>query len=60
MASNILLLASNYFLLTSQGLVGAGMNCRPLKGALRNPIACHMRKSGTSDAEVKILFRLKC
>ena len=54
------MLASNYFLLTSQGLVGAGMNCRPLKGALRNPIACHMRKSGTSDAEVKILFRLKC
>ena len=30
MASNILLLASKKFVLTSQGLVGAGMNCRAL------------------------------
>ena len=31
MASNILLLASKKCFLTSQGLVGAGMNCRALK-----------------------------
>ena len=30
MASNILLLASKIVFLTSQGLVGAGMNCRAL------------------------------
>ena len=38
MASNILLLASKHFFLTSQlqGLVGAGMNCRAL---------IHMNKS---------------
>jgi hypothetical protein len=30
MASNILLLASKFVFLTSQGLVGAGMNCRAL------------------------------
>jgi hypothetical protein len=30
MASNILLLASKKIVLTSQGLVGAGMNCRAL------------------------------
>ena len=30
MASNILLLASKFCFLTSQGLVGAGMNCRAL------------------------------
>ena len=30
MASNILLLASRKYVLTSQGLVGAGMNCRAL------------------------------
>jgi hypothetical protein len=30
MASNILLLASKFFFSTSQGLVGAGMNCRAL------------------------------
>ena len=30
MASNILLLVSKKFVLTSQGLVGAGMNCRAL------------------------------
>ena len=31
MASNIFLLASKICFLTSQGLVGAGMNCRVLK-----------------------------
>jgi hypothetical protein len=31
MASNILLLASNFFFLTSQWLVGTVMNCRALK-----------------------------
>jgi hypothetical protein len=30
MASNILLLASKFVVLTSQGLVDAGMNCRAL------------------------------
>ena len=30
MAGNILLLASKFFVLTSQGLVDAGMNCRAL------------------------------
>jgi len=34
MASNILLLASKKFSPTSQGLVGAGMNCRAL---IRHP-----------------------
>ena len=33
LASNILLLASKKCLLTSQGLVGLGMNCRALKSA---------------------------
>jgi len=32
LASNILLLASEKFFFTSQGLVGAGMNCRALSG----------------------------
>jgi hypothetical protein len=31
MASNILSLASNFFSLTTQGPVGAGMNCRALQ-----------------------------
>ena len=34
MASNILLLACKKCFLTSQGLVGAGMNCRALKHML--------------------------
>ena len=34
MASNILLLASKKCFLTSQGLVGAGMNCRALTMSL--------------------------
>ena len=33
-ASNILLLASNFFSLTSQELVGAGMNCRALVSSM--------------------------
>ena len=40
MASNILLLASKKCFLTSQGLVGAGMNCRALyRSCFRHDIA---------------------
>jgi hypothetical protein len=43
MASNILLLASKFFFLTSQGLVGAGMNCRALHNIVLQPIKSQMK-----------------
>ena len=36
MACNILLLASKFCFLTSQGLVGAGMNCRALSLTIKH------------------------
>jgi hypothetical protein len=57
MASNILLLVSQMFFITSQGLVGAGMNCR----ALHNVFCCIKYTSPWSDImPLSTIFQLYC
>ena len=45
MASYILLLTSKFFFLTSQGVMGAGMNCRALRIVICYQIQIHSQKT---------------